>query len=105
MRFLRLFPAYLLAAALLPAQAGDNPKPAHNQISFGTEASREVEHDLMRVSLYSQEEGEVPAELAKITTERMNAAIAKAREVKAVSIQSGNRSTVPVYDKDRKTLR
>jgi len=104
MRLLRLFPALLLALALLPAQADDNPNTPHNQVSLSSDASREVEHDLMRVSFYSQEEGKVPAELAKITTERMNSAIAKAREVKAVSIQSGNRSTVPVYDKDGKTL-
>jgi len=82
------------------ASTDNSQATRQNQVSLSAEASREIEHDLMRVALYSQVEGEHPAQLAKITTERLNTAIAKAREVTAVNLQSGNRSTSPVYSRN-----
>jgi len=93
----------VVVVAAIPSKraATDNSKiTSQNQVSLSAEASREIEHDLMRVTLYSQVEGEHPAQLAKITTERLNAAIDKAREVKAVNLQSGNRNTSPVYSRN-----
>jgi len=97
-----VFFCVMLAVAFVPPKraASNDSKISQNQVSLSAEASREIEHDLMRVTLYSQVEGEHPAQLAKITTERLNAAIGKAREVKAVNLQSGNRSTSPVYSRN-----
>jgi len=89
----------VVLVAVIPSKRADKAIQ-QNQVSLSAEASREIEHDLMRVTLYTQVEGEHPAQLAKITTARLNAAIAKAREVKAVNLQSGNRSTSPVYSRN-----
>jgi len=99
---LAFFLFIMLLVSVPPKRAAtDNSKTtSQNQVSLSAEASREIEHDLMRVTLYTQVEGEHPAQLAKITTEHLNAAIGKAREVKAVNLQSGNRSTSPVYSRN-----
>jgi|GEM_PF-26974 len=99
---LAFFLFIILLVSVPPKRATtDNSKAIkQTQVSLSAEASREIEHDLMRVTLYTQVEGEHPAELAKITTNRLNTAIAKAREVKAVNLQSGNRSTSPVYSRN-----
>jgi len=101
--FLALVGIVILLAVLVPSKraAGNDSKAiSQNQVSLSAEASRETPHDLMRVTLYSQVEGEHPAQLAKITTARLNGAIAKAREVKTVNLQSGNRTTSPVYSRN-----
>jgi len=94
-----VFFCVVLAAVSIPSKRADKAT-SQNQVSLNAEASREIEHDLMRVTLYSQVEGEHPAELAKITTARLNSAIGKAREVTAVKLQSGQRSSSPVYSRN-----
>jgi len=98
----RLAAALLLLASLLgmPAHADER----YNQVSLQAQAHRNVAHDLMRVSLYSERQGADPAKLAAETTRVLNEATAKARQAQAVSVQSGSRTSAPVYDKDRRRI-
>ncbi|MBM7061539.1 SIMPL domain-containing protein [Pseudomonas sp. UL073] len=97
----RLTAALALCAATfasLPLQAADEPR--YNQIALRAEVSQDVAHDLMHVTLYSEGQNSDPAKLAADTSEALNAAIAKARKVQGVTVQSGSRNSYPVYDKD-----
>jgi len=94
-----VFMCVMFAIALAPPKRGAK-NDGQNQVSLSAEASREIEHDLMSVTLYSQVEGEHPSELAQITTQRLNAAIDKARQVPAVRLQSGARQSFPVYSRN-----
>jgi len=72
----------------------------YDQVALQAQAHRDVAHDLMRVSLYSELQGADPVKLAADTTRILNAATAKARQTPGVNVQSGSRSSAPVYDKD-----
>ena len=73
------------SAALQPGLAARRSQPAGG-------------HDLMQVTLYSENQGSDPAKLAAETTSVLNAAVADARKVKGVTISLGSRNSYPVYD-------
>jgi len=105
----RFIPALLLfSAALFSLSAhADNPaseSPRYNLISLQAHAQRDVVHDLMRVTLYSEAQGADPAKLAAQTTRTLNAATEQARQVAGVVIQTGSRTSIPVRDKDGKRI-
>ncbi|MCY1260289.1 hypothetical protein D9M68_532400 [compost metagenome] len=89
--------AAILCLASFGAQAGSDA-PRYNQVSLHAEASQEVAHDLMQVTLYSEAQSSDPAKLAAGTTEALNAAIAEARKVKEVKTSLGSRNSYPIYD-------
>ncbi|NHN78264.1 SIMPL domain-containing protein [Azotobacter chroococcum] len=89
-------PLVLAALASLPALAEEAPR--YNQISLQAEASREISHDLMRVTLYSEAQHKDPAQLAGDITRSLNAAVERARQVAGVKVSLGNRNSHPVYD-------
>lgn len=95
-RLLHLAPLVLAALASLPAQAEDAPH--YNRISLHAEASREIPHDLMLMTLYSETQHKDPGQLAGDTTRILNAALERARQVAGVKVSLGNRSSYPVYD-------
>ncbi|MCY1290848.1 hypothetical protein D9M69_465080 [compost metagenome] len=82
----------------LPLHAAEEPR--YNQIALRAEVSQDVAHDLMHVTLYSEAQNSDPAKLAADTTAALNAALAKARGAKNVTVQLGSRNSYPVYDKD-----
>ncbi|HCJ30037.1 MAG TPA: hypothetical protein DHV63_12270 [Pseudomonas sp.] len=88
--------ALLACIACLPAAAADEQH--YNQISLRAEASSEVAHDRMHVTLYSEAQHEDPAQLAARTTEAMNKALQRARQAKGVVVSQGSRSSYPVYE-------
>ena len=92
----RLAAAVTLCAASLSAVAEEAPR--YNQVSLHAEVSQQVAHDLMQVTLYSENQGSDPAKLAAETTSVLNAAVADARKVKGVTISLGSRNSYPVYD-------
>jgi len=97
---LRLASALAFAAlASLPALADDAPR--YNQVALRAEASREVPHDLMQVTLYSEAQHQDPSQLAGDITRSLNAAVERARQVAGVKISLGSRYSRPVYDKQR----
>ena len=73
----RLAAAVTLCAASLSAVAEEAPR--YNQVSLHAEVSQQVAHDLMQVTLYSENQGSDPAKLAAETTSVLNAAVADAR--------------------------
>lgn len=90
-----------LALCALPLSSIVQAEEAHyNQISLQAEVSRKVEHDLMYVTFYQEQEGTDPAKLADSITQVLNAAIEKARQVQGVTISLGSRNNYPVYDKE-----
>ncbi|SDI65421.1 SIMPL domain-containing protein [Pseudomonas panipatensis] len=88
--------AIALSGTSLAAQAEDSPR--YNQVSLHAEASQEVAHDRMHVTLYSEEQDADPAKLAADTTNALNAAVAEARKVKGVTVSLGSRNSYPIYE-------
>jgi predicted secreted protein len=93
----------LMASMLLsyPALAG---QPQYNQVALRAEASQSIAHDEMQVSLFSEAQDSDPARLARQISETMNAAVTRAREVKAVRVSLGSRHSYPVYDNKRQKI-
>ncbi|MBS1138705.1 MAG: hypothetical protein H6R13_158 [Proteobacteria bacterium] len=71
-------------------------------IDLSAEASRPAPNDMVRASVFSEANGNNPAELAR----RVNADIAEALKVirakAGVTVKSGNQSTYPVYGQAQK---
>lgn len=87
--------ACLLALTSLPALAD---APRYNQLSLRAEVSREVAHDRLYVTLYSEAMHKDPKRLAEQITLSLNQAISQARAVEAIQVQLGNRRSEPIYD-------
>ncbi|WP_455230229.1 SIMPL domain-containing protein [Geopseudomonas aromaticivorans] len=101
----RLAALLVLGASLciLPAQAEEQPR--YNQVSLRAEVSREVAHDRMHVTLYSEAQLNDPTKLAAQITDTLNRAVTRARTVKPVSVSLGSRHSYPVYEeKGRKII-
>ena len=67
-------------------------------VSFSVEAEREVERDLLQVSLFYQAEGNDLSALNKTMAEKMNKAIELAKAQSAVEIKDNSRNTWIRYD-------
>lgn len=89
-------PALILCGSLLaPGAYADGD---YNRISLRAEAGLEVTHDLMHVTLYTEERSSDPAALAHAITQTLNNAIAQGKQVAAVKLSMGSRHSSPVYD-------
>ncbi|MED5611830.1 MULTISPECIES: SIMPL domain-containing protein [unclassified Pseudomonas] len=84
-----------LAATSFAAHADE---PRYNLVSLHAEASQEVAHDQMHVTLFNEAQASDPARLAAETTDALNAAVTEARKVKGVTVSLGSRNSYPVYD-------
>lgn len=80
-------------------------EPRYNQVSLRSEVSQEVTHDRMDVTLYTEAQDSDPARLAKTVTETLNAALAKARQTKGITVSMGSRSSYPVYEEKGQKIR
>jgi len=91
--------AFLLAffASIFSSAYADEVSNAA-QVRLQATAERAIAPDLLRITLYSEVREKEASWSAQTTTEILNLAIEKAREVANVTIQSGNRSSYPVYD-------
>ena len=87
--FRHLSLAALLALVALPAAQAEEPR--YNQISLRAEASREVPHDRMHVTLLREEQHSDPAQLAARITRALNAVRARTRAGPRCSSTSGPR--------------
>lgn len=87
--------ALLALVASFHAMAEDR---RYNQIALRAEVSREVAHDRMHVTLYSETQHSDPAQLAAQTTSTLNQALQRARQDKTVIVSQGSRNSYPVYD-------
>jgi predicted secreted protein len=94
----RFATALLLSASTLFSLTAAADEHRYNQIALSAEVSQEIAHDLMHVTLYSEEQSNDPAALAVQISKNMNDAIAQARKVKGINVSSGSRNSYPVYD-------
>ncbi|WXL26672.1 SIMPL domain-containing protein [Ectopseudomonas mendocina] len=94
----RLATATLISASALFSLSATADDQRYNQISLSAEVSKEIAHDLMHVTLYSEDQSSDPAELATKISTSMNDAISQARKVKGITVTSGSRNSYPVYD-------
>ena len=95
MKLILIFLGTLFIAA--PAwSAGDAPA-AYNRVRFEVRASEAVANDLMRVELAAEAQGPDPAAVAAEINEAMRWAVAEARRLKGIEVQTGAYYTAPVY--------
>lgn len=74
----------------------------YEQVSLHAEANRQVTHDRMEVSLYTEAEDKDPARLARSVTATLNQAVSRARQTQGIEVNLGSRSSRPIYDQDDK---
>ena len=95
-----MFVSFSRSIALLACMASLSAiadEPRYNQISLRAEASSEVAHDRMHVTLYTESQHEDPTQLAARTTKAMNRALQRARQTQGIEVSQGSRSSYPVY--------
>lgn len=92
--------ALSLALLALPITSFAAEPVSHQptDVSFSVEAEREVERDLLQVSLFYQAEGNDLSALNKTMAEKMNKAIELAKAQSAVEIKDNSRNTWIRYD-------
>ncbi|MCU1715620.1 SIMPL domain-containing protein [Pseudomonas sp. 5P_3.1_Bac2] len=76
----------------------------YNQVALNAEVSQEIAHDMMDVTLYSEEQNSDPAALAEQISKTLNSAISKARQVKDIQVSSGSRNSYPIYDQKNQKI-
>ena len=92
--------ALSLALLVLPITSFATEPASHQptDVSFSVEAEKEVERDLLQVSLFYQAEGNDLSALNKTMAEKMNKAIELAKAQSAVEIKDNSRNTWIRYD-------
>ncbi len=92
----------IVALALAPlaafAQLGPQP-PFQNVVSLDASATAEVAADMLTVTLFTEEQGPDPAELAARANTRLEQALARAKTEPGVEARSGSYQTTPTYDR------
>jgi len=77
---------------------------SYDRVSLQAEASTQIPHDLMHVTLYVEERSNDAASLAQNITQTLNQAIAESKNAPDVKISMGNRNSSPVYDDKGKKI-
>ena len=92
--------ALSLALLALPITSFATEPVSHQptDVSFSVEAEKEVERDLLQISLFYQAEGNDLSALNKTMAEKMNKAIELAKAQSAVEIKDNSRNTWIRYD-------
>jgi predicted secreted protein len=99
-------PVKLLAAVALlvtlnaAGQTRDTKdQPFFNVVTLETSATVDVPTDKLTITLFTEEQGPDPAELAARVNARLEQALAKAKAVPEVEAHSGAYQTNPIYDR------
>ena len=95
-------PLIALATALaapLAAAAEVSQQPFFNVVTLEASATADVPTDTLTITLFTEEQGPDPADLAARVNARLDQALAKAKAEPAVEARSGSYFTNPVYDK------
>jgi len=90
--------AFLLLASVA-ASAETSQQPFFNVVNLEASATAEVPTDTLTITLFIEEQGADPSDLAGKVNTRLEQALAKARSEAAVETRSGNYQTNPVYDR------
>ncbi len=86
-----------LAATAVAAQAPQ--QPYFNVVTLEASATADVPTDTLAVTLFVEEQGPDPGQLATRVNARIDEALAKAKAQPKVEARSGNYQTNPVYDR------
>ena len=86
---------FAVGAAAQPLQ----PPPFYNVVSLETSATADVPADTLTATLFTEEQGPDPGQLAARVNARIEEALAKAKSEPKVEARSGNYQTTPVYDR------
>ena len=89
----------VLLALPFAAVAQPSPQPFFNVMTLETSATAEVPADTLAVTLFTEEQGPDPAELAARANTRLEQALATAKAEKGVEARSGAYQTTPLYDR------
>jgi predicted secreted protein len=96
----RLATALLLFLPLAAAaQSSPSPQPFFNVVTLETSATSEVPSDTLAVTLFTEEQGPDPAQLAARANTRLEQALATAKSEPGVEAHSGAYQTMPLYDR------
>tara|TARA_R110000868_G_scaffold176548_4_gene414311 strand:+ start:1969 stop:2643 length:675 start_codon:yes stop_codon:yes gene_type:complete len=93
----------MLGMSLLAAGVQAEPM-RYNQVSLHAQVEQSVNHDTMRVTLFTEAQDKDPARLAEQITRTLNDGLKAARAQDKVEVSSGNRSSQPVYDEKRENI-
>jgi predicted secreted protein len=86
-----------LAAAATQAQAPQ--QPYFNVVTLEASATADVPTDTLTVTLFTEEQGPDPGQLAARVNARLDEALARARKEPRIEAHSGNYQTSPLYDR------
>jgi predicted secreted protein len=92
-----LFAALLLLPLAAAAQVSQ--QPFFNVITLDASATAEVPADTLTITLFTEEQGPDPTDLAAKVNARLDQAITRAKADPAVDVRSGAYQTFPVYDR------
>ena len=92
-----LFILLLLVSATATAQVSQ--QPFFNVVTLDASATAEVPSDTLTITLFTEEQGPDPTELAAKVNTRLEQALAKAKSEATVQAHSGVYQTNPVYDR------
>src|SRR5690554_4909516 len=95
--------ALFVVAALqtAPALANDT---SYNRVALQAEASSQIPHDLMHVTLYTEGRDQNAASLAQEITRILNLAISHSKDSPNVKLSMGSRNSNPLYDDKGKKI-
>lgn len=96
-----LRPALFALILLVPvaASAEDSQRPYLNVVTLDASATAEVPTDTLTITLFTEEQGADPTDLAARVNTRLEQALAKAKSETGVETRSGNYQTNPLYDR------
>ncbi len=91
---------FAIALLLSPAAfAQASQQPFFNVVTLDASATADVPTDTLTVTLFTEEQGPDPGQLAARVNARIDEALAKAKSQPKVEAHSGNYQTSPVYDR------
>jgi predicted secreted protein len=93
-RFIAIALMWLPLASVQP-----NPQPFFNVVTLETSATSEVPADTLAVTLFTEEQGPDPAQLAARANARLEQALTTAKSEAGVEARSGAYQTTPLYDR------
>jgi predicted secreted protein len=96
---LRAFCTVVALALPLAGHAQPSTAPYLNVVTLEASATVDVPVDTLSVTLFTEEQGPDPADLATRANARLEQALSKAKADPAVEAHSGNYQTTPLYDR------
>ncbi|WP_314816219.1 SIMPL domain-containing protein [Aggregatibacter segnis] len=91
-----LLPLSMALAANAETKSADETEK--NVISFSTEVTKDVDYDVMEVTLFVKEENKNLKELNQTINQKVNAALEVLKKQSAVEVKKNTRSTQVLYD-------